>query len=73
MRLGKRLSSMTKPEIEEIREQLNLTDDEEEVFNELIKGRSHECISQKCRISLKTVNNRVHNISMKLERLKERW
>ena len=32
MRLGKYLSSLTKPELEELKDLLNLTDDEEEVF-----------------------------------------
>ena len=35
MRLGKYLSSLTKPELEELKEQLNLSDDELEVFEHL--------------------------------------
>ena len=33
MRLGKYLSSLNKPELEELKDQLNLTDDEEMVFH----------------------------------------
>ena len=40
MRLGMYLTSLTKPELEELRERLNLTDDEEVVFKGLSKGRS---------------------------------
>ena len=32
MRLGKYLSSLTKPELEDLKEKLNLTDDEEMIF-----------------------------------------
>ena len=32
MRLGKYLSSLTKPELEELKDLLNLTDDEEKIF-----------------------------------------
>ena len=45
MRLGKYLSSLTKPELESLKEQLNLTDDEELVFFHLSKGRSKEKIA----------------------------
>ena len=41
MRLGKYLSSLNKPELEELKDQLNLTDDEEMVFCQLSKGRSN--------------------------------
>ena len=38
MRLGKYLSSLTKPELEELKEQLNLSDDELLVFDNLSKN-----------------------------------
>lgn len=70
MRLGKYLSSLTKPEIDELREQLNLTDDELMVFDNLIKDRSKVAIADNCLVSVSTVDNRVKSIRNKLERLK---
>lgn len=70
MRLGKYLSSLTKPEIDDLREQLNLTDDELMVFDNLIKGRSKVATADNCLVSVSTVDNRVKSIRRKLERLK---
>lgn len=69
MRLGKLLSSMTKPELEEIRENLNLTDDEEMVFMQLSKGRNKTYIADNCMISISTVDNRIKAINKKIDRL----
>lgn len=69
-RLGKYLSSLTKPELEELRELLNLTDDEEMVFVQLSKGRSKIVVADNCRISERTVGNKIKSISEKVERLK---
>lgn len=69
MRLGKYLSSMTKPELEELREQLNLTDDEEVVFRYLSKGKSNITVADLCGVSLPTIDNRIKAIRSKIERL----
>ena len=69
MRLGKYLSSMTKPELEEIRENLNLTDDEDMVFMQLSKGRNKTYIADNCMISISTVDNRIKAINSKIDRL----
>ncbi len=69
MRLGKYLSSLTKPELDRIKEQLNLTDDEEMVFLNLSKGRSKLSTADNCKISLSTVDNRIRGIRKKMERL----
>ena len=71
MRLGKYLSSLTKPELEELKEQLNLTDGEEEVFVQLSKGRNKIQVSERCLISVSTVDNRIRGINAKLSRLNE--
>ena len=68
-RLGKYLSSLTKPELEELKEKLNLTDDEEMVFEQLSKGRSKTMAADNCRISERTVGYRIASISAKIERL----
>lgn len=69
MRLGKYLSSLTKPELEELKDLLNLTDDEEKVFFELSKGRSKITAADNCLVSLSTIDNRIKSISNKLNRL----
>lgn len=70
MRLGKYLSSLTKPEVDELREQLNLTDEELPIFNELSKGRSKLCIAENCRVCVSTVDSKTKSIKEKLFRLK---
>ena len=69
-RLGKYLSSLTKPELEELKEQLNLTDDEERVFLQLSKGRSKTVVADNCRVSLPTIDNRIRCINVKLQKLR---
>ena len=69
MRLGKYLSSLTKPELEELKENLHLTDDEEMVFLQLSKGRSNTFIADNCRVSERTVGYRIKSICNKIERL----
>lgn len=72
MRLGKYLSELTKPELEELKDLLNLSDEEEKVFNELSKGRSKIYVADRCKISTSTVDNRIKSIRSKLERLERR-
>ncbi len=71
-RLGKYLSSLTKPELEELKELLNLTDEEELVFMELAKGRSRVSTSDKCLVSCSTVSNRIKAIQNKISRLRSK-
>ena len=68
-RLGKYLSSLTKPELEALKDQLNLTDDEEMVFCQLSKGRSNVTTADNCRVSLSFVDSRIKSISVKVNRL----
>lgn len=69
MRLGMYLTSLTKPELEEIRERLNLTEDEEKVFLGLSKGRSRTRIADDCLVATSTVDNRIKAINNKLRRI----
>ena len=71
MTLGRYLSSLTKPELERIKEELNLTDDEEMVFTHLSKGRSKVAVADRCMISISTVDNRIRSINTKLSRIKK--
>lgn len=68
-RLGKYLSSLTKPELEELKEQLNLTDDEEMIFCQLSKGRSNVVVADNCKVSSSFVDSRIKSISIKVNRL----
>lgn len=72
MRLGKYLSSLTKPEVEEIRTNCNFTDDELKVFNGLAKGNTVSKIALDCCMSERTVERKFEKINSKIMSLKER-
>lgn len=69
-RLGKYLSSLTKSELEELKEELNLTDDEEMVFLQLSKGRSKIVVADNCKVSLPTIDNRIKCINSKIKKIR---
>lgn len=71
MRLGKYLTGLTKPELDELKSLLNLTEDEEIVFNGLIKGNNISKISDCNNISDRTVSRIIERICCKVERVKE--
>ena len=71
MRLGKYLTSLTKPELETLRENLNLTEEQLKIFELLLKGSSRELIADRVNSSPATVGNRIGEMSKKIERLKE--
>lgn len=72
MRLGKYLSSLTKPEVEEIKTNCNFTDDELKVFNGLVKGNTVSRIALDCCMSERTVERKFEKINSKIISLKER-
>ena len=69
MRLGKYLSSLTKPELEELKELLNLTEDELEAFSMLAKGKTLVEVSMENKISVSTLKRRIESIKRKVEKL----
>lgn len=69
MRLGKYLSSLTKPELEELKELLNLTDEELEAFSMLAKGKTLVEVSMENRTSVSTIKRRIESIKRKVEKL----
>ena len=71
MRLGRYLTSLTKPELENIKENLNMTEDQLKIFELLLKGGSREFIADKINVSPATVGNRIGEIGKKIQRLKE--
>lgn len=72
MRLGKYLSSLTKPEVEEIRTNCNFTDDELKVFNGIVSGNTISKIALDCCMSERTVERKFEKINSKIISLKER-
>lgn len=71
MRLGRYLTSLTKPELEFLKDNLNMTDDQSQIFELLRKGSSREMIAARLMVSPATVGNRIGEIGKKIERLNE--
>lgn len=69
MRLGKYLSELTKPELEELKDLLNLTNNEMMIFEKLSNGKSIEEISDKLKMSSRTVQRQITKIKNKMERV----
>ena len=67
--LGKYLSSLTKPELEELKELLNLTEDELEAFSMLAKGKTLVEVSMENKTSVSTLKRRIESIKRKVEKL----
>ena len=68
MRLGKYLSSLTKPELEELKENCEFTNDEKIIINYHSNKNTYIEISGKMNISIATVNRRILDIREKIER-----
>lgn len=64
-----KLSKLTKPELEEILENANLTEDEQIVFDFLSKGKTITQISLEISVCERTVNRRISKIKNKINRL----
>lgn len=66
MRLGKYLSSLTKPELEEITTNANFTDDEQKIFELLKKDKCITEIAISLCVCERTINRRIKNIKSKI-------
>ena len=71
MRLGRYLTSLTKPELELLKNNLNMTEEQTKIFELLLKGSSRQMISDRLMVSPATVGNRIGEIVKKIERLEE--
>lgn len=71
MNLGKYLSSMIKPELEELKSICNFSEEEEDVFDGLAKGQSVQAIAIKSSLARSTVSNRIKSIQTKISKAKE--
>ena len=71
MRLGKLLSSLTKPELEKIVTNANFTDDEQKIFELLAKDRCISEIAVNLCVCERTINRRIKNIESKVSKVGE--
>ena len=69
MRLGKYLSSLTKPELESIIANANFTDDEQKIFELLTKDRCVTQIAINLCVCERTINRRIKNIESKISKV----
>ena len=68
-RLGKYLSSCIKPELEELKNKCNFTDDEKIVFEMLSKNKSIAEIGIETKMSETTISRRISDIKRKVEKV----
>lgn len=71
MRIGKYLSTLTKPELEEIENKANFSDEEKIIYYMLSKKKSLTEISINNQISLSTLKRRINNIKWKVDKIYE--
>ena len=71
MRLGKYLSSLTKPELETIITNANFTEEEQKIFELLTKDRCITEIAIKLCVCERTINRRIKNIESKISKVGE--
>lgn len=55
--------------INDLREKLNLTEDEKEIFDLLAKGKTIKEIAFKVGLSTRTIDNRIANIRSKMRQI----
>ena len=70
-RLGKYLSSLTKPELEEIENKANFSDEEKLIYYMLSKKKSLTEISINNQISISTLKRRINSIKWKVGKINE--
>lgn len=64
-----KLSKLTKPELDEIINNANFTEEEIEVFKLLARGKTITEIAQQVSVCNRTVNRRIERIKSKISRL----
>lgn len=65
-----KFSELTKPELEEIIENANFTDEEEQIFKMLTRGSTISEIAYKMSVCDRTVNRKIRCIRSKIFRIK---
>ena len=69
MRMGKFLSSLTKPELETIITNANFTDEEQKIFELLTKDKCITEIAVNLCVCERTINRRIKNIENKISKV----
>ena len=69
MRMGKFLSSLTKPELETIITNANFTDEEQRIFELLKKDKCIAEIAINLCVCERTINRRIKNIENKISKV----
>jgi len=65
------LSKYAKPKLEEWRNGLNLTEEEEQIFLLLTKGKSRQIIAGRMKLSMRTIDRRIAAIRKKMEQMEK--
>lgn len=68
-----KLSELTKPELDEIIENANFTEEEERIFKLLSRNFSQKEIAVRICMSQRTLERRMRNIKNKIERVCRDW
>ena len=71
MRMGKFLSSLTKPELETIVTNANFTDEEQKIFEFLKKDKCIAEIAINLCVCERTINRRIKNMESKISKVGE--
>ncbi len=66
MTLGNYLSKLSKPEIEELLQQIRLTEEERKIFDLVLQGYTQKSIVYRCAISESTMKRRIKSIKEKV-------
>ena len=66
MRLGSYLSMLTTPKLEYIKPQLNLSDEEEVIFDMLSRRKSRIQIADRLNVSTRTVDRLISRVQKKM-------
>lgn len=66
MRLGNYLSMLTTPKLEYIKPQLNLSDEEEVIFDMLSRRKSRIQIADRLNVSTRTVDRLISRVQKKM-------
>lgn len=69
MRLRAYLTSLTRSELDELMNECNLTEEEEDVFKCLAKGKSNVATADVCKCSVATISNRINHILFKVKKV----
>lgn len=64
-----KFSELTKPELDEILKNANFTEEEENIFTMLARGKTLTEVAQKSMICERTVQRKVDKIKAKIEKL----